>query len=107
MPEIPLSVSEKAGNIQATLNTTVNGLRADKELTADAKRRRLAAAYLTAEQQMQQLRTSWQGNSATQAKVLTKDIFGAVTGGDLEAIMAARDATDFAYNRISDPTEAL
>src|SRR4051794_17787744 len=105
MPEIPEQVATKAASVQAAWNDRATAIRNDGDLTVEARLKRLAVGYLRAKQEMDDLRESWLGTSASQASTIDRDVFGGahVMGGDA---ISSRDAADRA-SRLENPEEGM
>jgi hypothetical protein len=103
MPEIPQNIQKKAGDIQDGFNTAVIAIRSNGDLTPEARLRRLAQAWTRAEQEMGELRHTWQGTSDVSVESLTKRVFGNRPGTDA---LSMRNADDRA-SELASAEEAL
>ena len=105
MTEIDQETQSQAQAIQNALRDSVTATRDNRELTDDAKHRRLVAAYDSAKEQMDRLEQRWSGFSSDRLDRLRREVFGTVPSNGMDAINV-RDARDRA-NRIDTEQEAL
>lgn len=105
MPKMTDSVRQKAEGIHAELSASVAAIRANQDLNHDGRQRQIAASYVRAKRELDQLRQEFMRGADASAKVLSKDIFGAAVTVGADAI-SARDAADRA-SRLADAQEAL
>jgi hypothetical protein len=104
MPEISEAVANQAAAVQKELNTAIQTIRENGDLTPEGKTKQLASAYLRAEQKMNGVRDSWDESTTRTVATGTKDVFGAVNTEGADAI-SVRDAADRA-RQIQDADEA-
>jgi len=105
MPKMTDAVRQKAEGFHADLNASLKAIRENADLTREGRQRQIAASYLRAKQGLDQLRQEFMDGAVHDAKIHSKDIFGAACAIGADAI-SVRDAADRA-SRLTDADEAL
>lgn len=93
MNAVPNDIAEKAADIERRLNQFVAATQSNDNLSAEGRRKRLAAHYLDAVAAMRKLRESLEGKEEQTAHDLRVDLFGSASSLGADAI-SARDADD-------------
>lgn len=102
MPAITEAAATKAASIHAAMQSAVEAIRSNTDLSEEGRTRQMARVYTQARDAMQALRQEFETEREATAKKLNREIFGNTESAD---VMSVRDARDRA-RRLEDPAEA-
>lgn len=93
MSGLSSDAKSRANAVQEGFNNQVRQIRANADLTREAKQRQIDEAYETASGRLAQIREEWKGGTQNSADSLTRRVFGAPAASATDAI-SLRDALD-------------